>query len=408
MLGREQVPLFSQFDGSAVLRGQVEKAATEVQSLPEDRLLNTEIDSLARYFVDKYRVEVPTLDLNNVVASEHEREVEVFDGYSRGSVLVRGTAFDFEIPFTGDAEVFRMTPNSYDSGPPQAEIRGSVVCFSVEGRELTEDAIKQQFERTRNSIQKYLEWHRDLWRTQDQQIETAVRSAIEQRRERLLKQKALAAGLSSLGIKLKEKPNDPRTYVPPTVKQRLAVQLPPMKEAKPPDPTLDQGQYEAILTLLRGAGRSIEQSSSRTRALDEEALRDMLLVPLNAHFGQATGETFNLTGKTDILVRHEAGNLFVAECKIWGGDQHFLATIDQLLAYLTWRDTKTALIIFNRNVRFSQVVDKIQNLPPKHASFVSGPVRLDDSSFRFTLKLPQDHERHVTTTVLAFDLGAAT
>jgi hypothetical protein len=44
------------------------------------------------------------------------------------------------------------------------------------------------------------------------------------------------------------------------------------------------------------------------------------------------GETFNFEGKTDILIRVEALNVFIAECKLWKGEKQFLATIDQLLS----------------------------------------------------------------------------
>ena len=173
----------------------------------------------------------------------------------------------------------------------------------------------------------------------------------------------------------------------------------------PPEPTLDKDVYQNILGLIRGAGRSIEQSSSRTRSLEEETLRDMFLVPLNAHFGNATGEAFNVTGKTDILIRHETGNIFVAEFKIWGGEKRFLATIDQLLSYLSWRDTKTAIVMFNRNTGFSGVVAKMRELVKAHPNYVSGPMRLDETSDSYTFSLPQDKDRQITIALLAFDLG---
>jgi len=47
-------------------------------------------------------------------------------------------------------------------------------------------------------------------------------------------------------------------------------------------------------------------------------------------------------GKTDILTRVEDRNAFIAECKFWMGEKAFLAALDQLLSYLSWRDTKTA------------------------------------------------------------------
>jgi hypothetical protein len=61
-----------------------------------------------------------------------------------------------------------------------------------------------------------------------------------------------------------------------------------------------------------------------------------------------SSETFNAAGKTDILIRVEDRNIFVAECKFWKGEKHFIPTIDQLLSYTSWRDTKTAIILFNR------------------------------------------------------------
>ena len=66
--------------------------------------------------------------------------------------------------------------------------------------------------------------------------------------------------------------------------------------ADAPEPTLDTEQYTTIISLLTAAGRSVEQSSSRARMLGEEALRDIFLVPLNAHFGAATGEARRPSG----------------------------------------------------------------------------------------------------------------
>jgi len=36
--------------------------------------------------------------------------------------------------------------------------------------------------------------------------------------------------------------------------------------------------------------------------------------------------------------------VFIAECKIWEGKKRFSEGVDQLLGYLTWRDTKAAMI----------------------------------------------------------------
>ena len=49
---------------------------------------------------------------------------------------------------------------------------------------------------------------------------------------------------------------------------------------------------------------------------------------------------FNNLGHTDIIVREDNANLFIAECKIWHGQKQFTDAIDQLFGYVTWRDTE--------------------------------------------------------------------
>jgi hypothetical protein len=130
----------------------VATAGDEVEHLPEDRVLNTDEDQLVAYFVEKFHVVVPELDLNNVVASEHERQLDVYDRYRSESVSVPGTAFDFEIPFVGEPHIFQMRPNTYDTGPPYADIRGQTICFTIAGSNLTAEDIERQYNRNIQSI----------------------------------------------------------------------------------------------------------------------------------------------------------------------------------------------------------------------------------------------------------------
>ncbi len=411
MFGRthERDYLFVEGDGFASMQAQLKAATSEIGKLDEQRILNTDPDALAAYFVQKFAVEVPTLDVENLTAEHHERTVRVFDQFDRGRQYdVPGEAYDIELPFDGEADVFKIRPNTYHMNPPVATVRGSSLHFTISGRSLQAEAVKRQIDETVASIEEYLGWHREMWRSFHTELLNGIRKAIDDRRNRLLTQKGSASQLAGLGIKLKEKPGDARTFVPPAIKQVVKPQLPPMRAAQAPEPTLDEHQYATILGLIRDAGRSIEQSSSRTRELDEEALRDIFLVPLNAHFGSATGEAFNFNGKTDVIIKHEGKNLFVAEFKFWAGEKLFAETIDQLLSYLTWRDTKTAIVIFNRNVGFSSVLTKVVEAAKAHPNYLTGPKRLDETSNEFTFALPQDSERHVKVSIVCFDLGPKT
>jgi hypothetical protein len=85
----------------------------------------------------------------------------------------------------------------------------------------------------------------------------------------------------------------------------------------------------------------IDRSPSSFITLDEEAIRTHFLLQLNGHYeGNASGETFNASGKTDILIKVDNKNIFIAECKFWDGVKKFNEAIDQLLGYLSWRDSK--------------------------------------------------------------------
>jgi len=100
-------------------------------------------------------------------------------------------------------------------------------------------------------------------------------------------------------------------------------------------------EYEDILAIIRNMVRVMERSPKAFEKMGEEYLRTHFLVQLNAQYeGRTTGETFNFQGKTDILIRDEGRNVFIAECKFWAGEKQFSETIDQLLSYLSCETQK--------------------------------------------------------------------
>jgi hypothetical protein len=123
---------------------------------------------------------------------------------------------------------------------------------------------------------------------------------------------------------------------------------------------------------------------------------------LSPHFQSTTGETFNKKGKTDILIRHEKENVFVAECKFWSGMKTFHKTIDQLLGYLTWRDSKAAVISFVRNKELTPVLEAIEKETPSHGCFVKYQGKKKDGWFMFEFHLPGDPGRSVQLAVMVF------
>ena len=149
----------------------------------------------------------------------------------------------------------------------------------------------------------------------------------------------------------------------------------------------------------------MERSPLIFQGIDEESLRTHFLVALNAQYeGQATGETFNYEGKTDILIRSGVRNIFVAECKFWSGAAKLIETITQLLGYLSWRDSKAAILIFNRNRDFSRVLETIPSTVREHANFQKDEGRRSETSFRYAFRHKDDAAKIVHVTVMAFDV----
>jgi hypothetical protein len=192
----------------------------------------------------------------------------------------------------------------------------------------------------------------------------------------------------------------------PEVKRKVVIQKPvATTTAFTPEPALDMENYEAILKIVSNMVLVMERSPNAFVNMKEEDLRQHFLVQLNGHFeGEATGETFNYEGKTDILIRHNGKNIFIAECMYWDGEKSLLDKIGQLLGYTSWRDTKTAVLVFNRNVEFSKVVVQIPEVVKKHKNFKRQLDYKSETGFRFVLHHNEDKNRELILTVLAFNV----
>ena len=211
---------------------------------------------------------------------------------------------------------------------------------------------------------------------------------------------------ASLGIPLKRRPDAPATYVAPEVRRKLAPKLPPATAgAFKPEPAMEEAEYQHILGVMENMAHILERSLKVFYNLYEESLRTHFLVQLNGHYeGQATGETFNFQGKTDILVRSGDRNIFIAECKFWGGPANLTDTIEQLLGYLSWRDSKTAILVFNRNRNFSNVLAAIPQTVMVHPNFRHDDGKRGETGFRYQFPHKDDPAKLLHLTVLAFDV----
>jgi G:T-mismatch repair DNA endonuclease (very short patch repair protein) len=104
------------------------------------------------------------------------------------------------------------------------------------------------------------------------------------------------------------------------------VQPPASTAPFSPEPALADEQYNNILNIMDSMVHVMEYSPSAFADSDEETIRSHFLVQLNGQYqGQATGETFNYEGKTDILIKDQGRNIFIAECKFWHGEKAYVS-----------------------------------------------------------------------------------
>jgi hypothetical protein len=175
-----------------------------------------------------------------------------------------------------------------------------------------------------------------------------------------------------------------------------------MPDSKPMvlEPVLGDEVFEHILSVLRLAAAQMERSPKTYEGMGEEDRRQVLLTALNTHYsGDGTAEAFNVGGKTDILVRHEGSNLFIGECKFWGGQKVFTATIDQLLGYQAWRDTKLAIIMFVREKGLTSIIETARKTLGDHPQFVEWQDAATEMELRAVVSWPGDQRRHADLNV---------
>lgn len=401
--------LFTGPDWHSVDRHQRQQMVAEIEKVDPDRLLNTSVDDLALYFSEKYKINVPVLDEENLVVDQREKQIDVSRDPNRyitdrsRPIYITGSEIEVEIPFTGEPQAFKIQPNPYTLSPPRASVRGNLLMFTIVGTNLEATQVRGEIEQTIREVQSYLTNLRTNVAELNGQLQGEARTAIEARRNKLLANRNTVA---SLGFKMKERHHAPKTYVPAEVRKRISPVMPPASSAPyKPEPALGPNDYEHILGVMQGMTQVMELSPSAFHDVDEEALRSHFLVQLNGHYqGQATGETFNYEGKTDILIRSEGRNIFIAECKFWSGSRKLAETIDQLLGYSSWRDTKTAVVVFNRNRDFSKVLAAIPDAVRAHPQYKKDLPGSTETVFRYLFANRDDRNRELYLTVMAFDV----
>lgn len=378
----------------------------EVERIPTQVVACGDVNDLAARLAAEHSCQPAVLRKADLHLETEELEMsvdEIPDGRlmfdADDGATVRGTRYSWHVPFDGEGELFRCAGPTWSTNMPQAEIENSELVFARRAHQQDATQLKTDFERAYSLTEQHLREINARVERFNTQLVSDAHNAIVSRRERLVKAGSIA---TEMGYPLKRRADAPPTYSVSLPKKRDPIST---AKASPLEPAVAMRDYDEILRIMESMALMLERSPHAFRQLHEEELRFFFLVYLNGQYdGGATGETFNFRGKTDILVTANGRNVFIAECKFWSGPAGFTETINQLLGYLSWRDTKTAILVFNRGTQMSTVVRQIPGLLAAHPQFVNESEQAGETRFRAKFRQPNDPDREVIVTVLVFDV----
>ena len=413
--------LFAQRELRTELENRKRQMQEKIDAQDENRLLNSSNDDLCDYFEAEYRVEPLVIDESRITQDSREAKIDVSNNphYSfarmardiRGvdrtrPIMANGSIREIFIPFEGEADLFKYQASTTIFHYPRGRVDNNTNCLVMTFETTTDryDGIAQEIKSDIERLKKHIEFSNADVDKFNSAIREQALTQIEARRTRILKRRNVDA---SLPFPMRSRADGTPTYAAPEVRRKIVPKLPDVSESLfAQEPILTDADYDNVLSVISSMSLTMERAPSAFESLNEEALRSHYLALLNGHYdGQATGETFNHTGKTDILIRSGNKNVFVAECKFWTGPKSFNEAINQLLGYTCWRDTKAALIVFNRDTQMSTVLEKIPSIVENHPNYKrTVPNAASETSFRYHFGHRDDMARELVLSVLVFDV----
>lgn len=376
----------------------------EVQSEDKNKLLNMNETRYIAYLVNRYQIDPLVFFWDKKYITECE---EMISGalFPSSSVFIEKDKkyskqiITYHIPYTGNKNLLNCSRSNFLGWSIEVEVEGSEISFDIINWSDDAEEIKRKAEEIISNIQKQENYTKKEICGYNSDLENKAHKIFQDRKTVILKQYNLA---DSLDVPFKRAEKVPFTFSVPLVKRKPVIKPSTSSEKYTPEFTLDTSEYNYILKICHETGIEMERHPSIYFEKDEETLRDHFIMMLSSHFPSVTGETFNKTGKTDILIRHENSNIFVAECKFWKGIKVFYETIDQILSYLTWRDSKTAILCFAKNKELDPILKQIESETSKHSCYVKYNGKQSDSWFDFEFHLKDDSSRGIKLAVLCF------
>jgi hypothetical protein len=381
----------------------------EIKTLDNEYIMNVNQEEYINMLVAKHTVSFEVYYLTERLYLEGKQEkqeyVEEWPGFYGHNMIRRYTEFYFclKYKFTGDIDVLRIKPECFRFStlynPIPIDVIGDELLIRFSSRDIDTKVIQKQIAEIKGNGFGNLEnqggakWHINLFNERmPQEIKKIFeRIKAEKEKEHRVLIELGVVNLFSTAIEV------------PII--RKIVPTPCLIEDRMVAYHLNDDIYKDILKHIYSLCKEYERHESIYKGKHEEDLRDLIVPSLNSVFigTNSTAETFNRKGKTDIITKAPDNSIvFIAECKVWHGEKMLSEAIDQLLGYVTWRDTRTALILFVKNSGLLDVIEKAKSTISQHNCYAGYKGQTGDSSFSYIYHTKDDPQSNISIELMLF------
>ena len=380
-----------------------------IKNLKTDYIINVNQEEYINMLVAKEKVLFEIYyDTERILfegKQDKQEEIEEYSGFYGHSISRKYREYKFclKYKFSGDIDVLRIQPDCFSFStlynPIPIEVFDDELYIQFSSRDNDSQIIEKQISEIKKNAFRNLDkpdgaqWHIKLF---NEQLPQEIKRIFERVKAERVKEYRM---LVELGIE-----NLDSTTIEVPILKRITP-IPRLLENKKVSYQIKDDVYKDILKHIYILCKGYEQHESIYKGKHEESLRDLIVPSLNSAFigANSSAETFNRKGKTDIITKApDNSSIFIAECKVWRGEKVFMEAIDQLLGYVTWRDTRTAIILFVKKGEISDVIEKARLAMTQHPCYVIDKGQTNESSFSYTYHINGDNQSHIALELMIF------
>lgn len=382
----------------------------EILREPDEQIIGTDIEDLKLYYYERYVWAPIEEDPAREANYDIENYLKTIPAHRRGPMYAgEGDLRDLpcqravvEVPILANVNLSTISGligNTWSMSYSPSDLNWAQgrITYVVETKgyqfALDEDQIAREVEQALKRIREEIGYRNAAIKSGNAELLHTIFQTISERRQKIEEDKARISALTKkISIPLKKK--TVAGAEPVRLSERPIVSRIKPKPSLPEEYVLDAARVSDLVNYIDSHARNFEKTPDAVSKLGEEDLRDLILANLNSIFqGDATGETFSKSGKTDIHLRISKGDILISECKIWGGRALYAKTIDQLRGYLTWRQNHGIMVTFVRAKGFSKVLEEAAAAIQEHSSYMGGFKKIGESHFVSNHRVDDDDKQ---------------